>query len=248
MKVLDIEGPYSIGCYGGKMLKVIHLCYMIVVSLFFIGCGETKNSDDLLFLEDTSTNQEEDDTQLILDDVVTEQENTQEEEENQDTTQEVEDNEEEEIQDIIYISVYVCGAVQEEGVYELEEGSRIFEAIELAGGSTEEAMESYLNLAEVMTDGQKIYVPTILEVEQGLVVESSSGSIGTSGNSDTGKVNINTATMEELMTLSGIGESKAEAIITYRETVGFFMETEEIQNITGIKEGVYEAIKDDITV
>ena len=98
---------------------------------------------------------------------------------------------------------------------------------------------SDLNQAEKLSDGQKIYVPTISESEE---------SDNASGISADGKVNINRATAEELMTLPGIGESKANDIISYRETNGSFAKIEDIMNIPGIKDGVFNKISGSITV
>ena len=139
----------------------------------------------------------------------------------------------EEASDTIF--VYVCGAVFTEGVYELSSGSRLYEAIELAGGFREDAAATEMNQAEVLVDAMKIYVPTIEEV---LERQSSAG----------GKVNINQASKEELMTLPGVGASKAESIIRYREENGRFQKIEDIMEISGIKEGLFEQIKDLIQV
>ena len=134
------------------------------------------------------------------------------------------------------IFVYVCGQVHCPGVYEMHEGARVTDAIEAAGGMTEEAAREFLNLAALLGDGQKLYVPTIDEAMQ----EKQS--------SADGKVNINTADAGELMSLSGVGEAKAEAIIRYREEKGGFRSIEEIMSIEGIKEGVFQKIKDKISV
>lgn len=133
------------------------------------------------------------------------------------------------------IFVYVCGAVLEEGVYELSAGSRLYEAIEKAGGFREDAATTEMNQAEVLVDAMKIYVPTIEEV---LERQSTTG----------GKVNINQASKEELMTLPGVGASKAESIIRHREENGRFQKIEDIMEISGIKEGLFEQIKDLIQV
>lgn len=137
------------------------------------------------------------------------------------------------------ICVYVCGEVKSPGVYELEAGARVSEAVEAAGGMTEEAAESWLNLAEHMTDGQKIEVPSKEQEEQ--LKEEAFGR-------ESGLVNLNTASAEQLTTLTGIGESKAEDILNYRETHGGFRTIEELMQIPGIKERVFEKIKDQITV
>lgn len=126
--------------------------------------------------------------------------------------------------------VYICGAVLTPGVYEVRQGSRIYEVVNMAGGLTEDADVSCVNQAEAVYDGQMIYLPTEAE------------------NETDGRVNINTASVEELMTLSGIGQAKAEQILAYRNANGNFSSEEEIMNVDGIKEGLYNRIKDDIRV
>lgn len=136
-----------------------------------------------------------------------------------------------------YIFVYVCGAVNAEGVYELPSGSRVYEAIEVAGGFREDADTRNVNQAEVLEDEERIYVPVIGE------------SVQTDFASDKdGKININKASKEEMMTLPGVGESRADSIIKYREDVGEFQSIEDIMNVSGIKEGLFEKIKDLITI
>lgn len=147
------------------------------------------------------------------------------------------------------IIVYVCGKVKKEGVVTLPAGSRIYQAIEMAGGMTDEAASSCLNLAEVLTDGAKVYVPGKEEVEQGEFTTGNGGGMNTSPfENQEGKININRASKEELMTLSGIGEARAEAILQYRTEHGAFASIEDLKNISGIKDGIYEKIKDKITV
>lgn len=147
------------------------------------------------------------------------------------------------------IIVHVCGKVRKEGVVTLPAGSRIYQAIEMAGGMTDEAASSCLNLAEVLTDGARVYVPGKEEVEQGKFLPGDGGGTNStfSGNKEE-KVNINRASKEELMTLSGIGESRAEAILQYRTEHGTFASIEDLKNVSGIKDGIYEKIKDKITV
>lgn len=136
--------------------------------------------------------------------------------------------------------VYICGAVAQPGVYELPAKSRVYEAVRMAGGLTTEACEDSVNQAEEVTDGQMIKVLTEQEAAEAQEVEKNE----TPG----GKVNINSADAAELMTIPGIGASKAESILAYRRESGGFASVEEIMNITGIKEGVYSRIKDYITV
>ncbi len=145
------------------------------------------------------------------------------------------------------ICVYVCGAVNEPGVYYLDEDARIWQAVEAAGGAAEDAAVEYLNMAGTLTDGQQVYVPAVDEVSDGSTPLSSTGMTDASGGDD-GKININTATAEELCTITGIGEARAEAIIAYRETNGYFEKIEDICNVSGIKDATFEKIKDQIKV
>lgn len=146
------------------------------------------------------------------------------------------------------IWVYVCGEVAAPGVYELQEGDRITHAIEAAGGLTEAAGQVYLNQAAHLTDGQRIYVPS-REEEQTLKDESSPSDMTDGGTvKDTGKVNLNTATKAQLLSLNGIGESRAEAILAYRETSGGFSKIEDLKKVDGIKDGIFQKIREQITV
>lgn len=144
--------------------------------------------------------------------------------------------------------VYVCGAVNDPGVYEVESDSRVFEAIELAGGVTAEAVPELIDQARVVTDGERIYVPNREEAENGGTEGLGTEVTGISDGNEKGKININTAGKDELMELTGIGEAKAESILRYREEQGGFQSIEELMQIEGIKEGVFNKIKDDITI
>ena len=148
---------------------------------------------------------------------------------------------EEETEGFFYI--YVCGEVNAPGVYKLPAGGRIYEAIEMAGGLTEEAAETYVNQAEILEDGQKVYIPSREEAE----ASPAAGEVQAEGSTD-GKVNLNTASKEELMELPGIGASRAEDIIAYREEHGGFDAIDEVKHISGIKDAVFAKIKDMITV
>lgn len=153
------------------------------------------------------------------------------------------------------ICVHVCGAVNKAGVYELPPDSRVYEAVEKAGGFAENADESYVNQAQQLADGAKLMIPTLEQTQQaaeGLSVDT--GGIGiieqaaaeqTGGN---GKININTATEAQLCEIPGIGATRAAAIAAYRQENGSFASIEEIMKVSGIKEGTYAKIKDSITV
>lgn len=147
------------------------------------------------------------------------------------------------------ICVFVCGEVAAPGVYELASDSRIYQAIEAACGLSESAAEDYVNQAELMTDGQRIYIPSADEVQtNGLGTLDSGGNDAGGQSASDGRVNLNTAGKEELMTLTGIGEKKAEAIIQYRDVSGGFGSIEELMQVEGIKEGTFEKIKEDIVI
>ena len=140
------------------------------------------------------------------------------------------------------IFVDVCGAVVNPGVYELDEGARIFQAVDAAGGY----------LPEALNDGDKSGSSGLEEI-QGSSVENPSGTVGRDtgsfgdGVGDDTRINLNTADAGQLSTLSGIGQSKAEAIVAYREEHGDFASIEEIMNVEGIKEGTFSKIKDKIS-
>lgn len=144
--------------------------------------------------------------------------------------------------------VHVCGAVERPGVYELPQGSRIYQAIECAGGLSNEADPNYLNQADFVSDGEKVYVPTreeVAEMDSPLQnVVTQSGETG----APSGLVNLNTASEEQLCTLPGIGSSKARSIIAYREEHGSFDRIESVMNVAGIKDGLFQKIKAYITV
>lgn len=171
-------------------------------------------------------------------------------------------------------AVYVCGAVVNPGVYYMDKNSIKQDAVFLAGGFKEGACEEYINLAEHIKDGEQIYIPFYEELsadysplydahysgdksddeskdyEEGRSKESEDYEDDKSEASydKDGKLNINYASKEELMSLSGIGEARALAIIQYREQHGSFKSIEEIMNISGIKDSVFNNIKDFITV
>lgn len=148
------------------------------------------------------------------------------------------------------IYVHVCGQVVSPGVYEMEPGSRVYEALELAGGPSENGAPDYLNLAMEVQDGMKIQVPSAEEAARwkasGISGITEEGVLLSSG--ENAKVNLNTADKEELMTLPGIGESRAEDIIRYRQENGPFQQIQDIMNISGIKEAAFQKLKDSITV
>lgn len=162
---------------------------------------------------------------------------------------EVENNESNKV-----IYIHIVGEVKNEGVVKLKEGQRIIDAIEEAGGVTEFADLSKVNLAFVLSDGQKVEIPNVNDnVENFRYVTDNSGDNiivdnGNKLNEGGNKVNINTASQTELETLNGIGPSTASKIIEYREENGKFRKIEDLKNVSGIGEAKYEAIKDNIVV
>lgn len=135
--------------------------------------------------------------------------------------------------------VYVCGAVAKPGVYKLTPDSRIVSAIEAAGGFLPEAVMEAVNLAEPIHDGMQITVPdkeSFAAGEKALKREQN------------GMLNINTATAAELCTLSGIGEAKAEAILAYREEIGRFGSIEQLKEVSGIGDSLFNQIKNSIYI
>lgn len=147
------------------------------------------------------------------------------------------------------IYVHVCGAVEAAGVYELPAGSRVYEAVQAAGGFAEDAEKNYVNQAQTLTDGAKLVIPTVEEAaaaedEEAFGEETAEKTAEKTG----GRININTATKQELCGIPGVGETRAAAIISYRESHGNFAKPEDIMKVSGIKEGMYDKIKESICV
>lgn len=140
--------------------------------------------------------------------------------------------------------VDISGAVAYPGVYYLREGSRICDAVEMAGGLLKDADRDSLNQAALLQDGSKIVIYTMQEAETAGSSEAVSGMSET----QSAKVNINTADVAQLCTLSGVGESRAKDIIAYREQNGLFETIEDIMNVSGIKEATFNKIKEEISV
>lgn len=139
------------------------------------------------------------------------------------------------------IYVHICGAVINPGVYQVPAGTRVYQALELAGGSSDDAYLSGINLADKLADGQKVYIPSEGENAEGILSTDS-------GDVQSVMININTASEAELMTLPGIGQSRAKDIINYRVKNGLFESIDDIMKVSGIKEAAFEKIKDLIKV
>ncbi len=147
------------------------------------------------------------------------------------------------------ILVHVSGCVKNNTVVSLPEGSRINDAIEAAGGLTSDADLTNINLAYILEDGEKIYIPKKGEEEsQNSTVNSEISNTNSSSLKEFSKININKATQTELETIPGIGPSTALKIINYREENGKFKSIEEIKNISGIGDAKYENIKEYVTI
>lgn len=160
-----------------------------------------------------------------------------------------------------FVKVDIKGAVKKPGVYEVNNGMRVIDVIEKAGGLSKSANTEYINLAKTVTDEMAIWIYTDKEIEkfeesnikyEYIEKDCNCPSVENSacidsGTSDNTKININTATLEELMTLSGIGEAKAKDIIEYREKTPF-SSIEELKNVSGIGDSSFEKIKNNITI
>ena len=213
-----------------KIITVIFFCVCGICALVGVSWNQKAEEDTWNRLTELSTAQEKDLSEVFAP-------------QKEDTTEEMQYAEKSEETKEEFVYVHVCGAVAKEGVYVLTKGSRGIDAVQAAGGFTAEAATAYCNLAEVLADGIRLYIPTQKEVDAGTVPVGA-----VQEKQPTGMVNINTAEKEELMTLPGIGASKAESIIKYRAKVGRFQTIEELMNVSGIGESLFESLSDKITV
>lgn len=205
---------------------------LIVITLIFFAFTETscRQKEQLVRNHDVGNSE----TESIADEIITDTDCT-------------------ESEDDSMAAVYVCGAVVNPGVYYLDVSSIKRDAVDAAGGFLFGACKEYINLAEHIKDGEQIYIP----FEDELSPEYNPLAVETSDNKKTdsetlydedGRLNINLAGRDELMKLPGIGDAKSDAIIKYRNEHGYFNDIEDIKNVDGIKDGVYNNIKDYITV
>ena len=248
------------GEYMLKKENIMKLLGIGIMSLFLLGCAESS----FLLTEKESPKMQEgqvlEDDQVALEEQVAEDEQTTLEEQVTEESQTVL----EETQEIV---VHICGAVNNSGVFFLEEGERVYHAIELAGGLRADADGDYINQALLLEDGMKIVIPTKEETkrwkekeqeaeakpyEEGeaetFYVQYAESDSSTVGDEKSGKVNLNTADEKMLCTLPGIGTSRAKSIIDYRTKNGVFKRIEDVMKVSGIKEAAFEKIKDFITV
>ncbi len=155
---------------------------------------------------------------------------------------ETEENLETKEKNINQITIHITGEVNNPGIVILDEGARIVDALEAAGGETQNADINKLNLAYVLDDGEKLYIPGKNEEEKEYITR------GNGNQTETAKVNINTAQIEELSTLPGIGEATANKIIEYRKENGKFEKIEDIKNVSGIGDSKFQNIKEMLKV
>lgn len=144
------------------------------------------------------------------------------------------------------IAVYICGAVKHPGVYRFSDSARVCDVIASAGGLTKKADTDAVNQARFVQDGEQIQIPRKSKKAKDQPHTESDTQTASAASSD--KISLNQATKEQLLSLPGIGESKANAIVAYREEHGSFQKIEDIMNISGIKNGVFDKIKDKITI
>ncbi len=149
------------------------------------------------------------------------------------------------------IFVDIKGAVRKEGVYELTSGSRVTDVVKLAGGFTDDADKKSVNLAEKVADEAVIYVARVGEEVTPASTPSQAKNTAASGaqqDADSAQINLNTATLEELQTISGIGAKRAQDIIDYRDNNGGFSSVDDLKNVSGIGEKTLEKLKAEVTV
>ena len=202
-----------------NLLKSVLLGTLIVVCIG--GCG--KSTADYVSAEQLQMTEVE--TEPVIQEIATEEEVIEAE--------------------LAEIYIYVCGEIKSPGVYTLPEGSRVCDVFLMAGGFTEEAATDYWNQARLLKDGEMIYVPTMEEAKERKWEDAESD---TKDSNATDKININTASKTQLMEIPGIGEAKANAIISYREENGTFSAIEELKNVEGIKDGVFTKMKEYIVI
>ncbi len=239
---------------GKQKIVIIIVVLFVTVSGIFYSVSYGKREEAVFVTEEISVENDTDRNSGFFEANLEESLSNEKEKQNLETSsdklelaEDLEDakNEKEEV-----IYVHICGQVVSSGVYSLKKESRVNDLVKMAGGFTDEASTDYVNLAQKLIDGEQIYIPSKEEVLEMDLYSKINVSTENSEEKETisNKVNINTADKSQLMTLTGIGEAKAEAIIQYREEHGGFRSVEELKQIEGIKDGVFNKIKDKIIV
>lgn len=225
-------------------------CILILTGLgiyLYLSNSNNQTTDNISILEEVEKDIQEENIQLNENNV----------ENNEKVQQEIKEK----------IAIHITGEVKKTGIIYLEEGARIADAINAAGGATKNASLEQVNLAYILEDGQKIYIPNkkekietnayiITNSGNNVLIEKGKGSSNTNVNAKANqnmkganiKVNINSANQTELETLPGIGPSLAGRIIEYRESNGKFQQIEDIQNVKGIGDSKYSNIKEYICI
>lgn len=216
-----------------KIYNFIIAIIAIVMASFVTGCVKTSQNFEDYFMDE--------EVETISDDLEQEEDSTSNN--NSSMNQNASSN-----SDMI-IYVHIGGAVNNPGVVKLNAGGRLFEAVEKAGGFTDNASKDYCNLALVVSDGEQYYIPTDDEVmSMAEKQDVSSKEDVTSHYDEDGRLNINLASKDELIKLPGIGATRADAILSYREENGSFAKIEDVKKINGIKDALFSQIKEYIIV
>jgi competence protein ComEA len=237
-------------------------CSFLLISGFCYSCSYNKNDSSAVLVSSLTDSEENTEIQskesLVSDGTNSKELNAKEQNLNVQNSKEMNSqgiNDSEQVFDdngSSDVYVHICGAVAKPGVYQAAQGTRLYDMIELAGGLIKEAAGDYINQAQTVADGQRIYIPTKDEVKDISVTEYAAGKYLEDTQRDTANmdgsghttnlVNVNTATAEELMNLPGIGQAKADSIIDYRVSQGKFKTIEDLMKIPGIKEGLFGKI------
>lgn len=228
--------PMNISCFRTYGKGGLYF-FCLLLPLLLGGCG---SQEQLLLRSQADTRQEASPSPAEEESRGTEE---------KETEPSLESGEEAPPEEPAHLYVDVAGAVVSPGVYSLPEGSRVFAAIDAAGGFLADAASRYINQALPLTDGEQIYVPTWEEAEgEAAAVPQVPAAGNAPAGADSQRVNINTAGLSELTSLNGIGPGKAQAILDYREEHGGFSSIEEIKQVGGIGETIYDKIKAHIEV
>lgn len=202
-----------------KIVMIVTVCIFVLLSGGMYYLSHTENQEDVQIVSEVSVTEED----------------CQEE-------QDIQDGKSKKKSDTIF--VHVCGAVKKPGVYELPQDARVCDAIKAASGLKKKAADTAINQAQPLADGEQVCIPYRESGQESTDTVNSAAGTG----SQRQKISINQATAEELTSLPGIGESKAQSIIQYREEHGGFQKIEDLKKIQGIKDGVFNKIADYIVL